>query len=151
MPNSPTEPIFTDTFTVPAEAIDENGHFHNVHYVQWMQEVAVRHYEFIGGLPPTQALGATWVVREHHIQYLSPAFLGDVIEVRTWVVDLRRVRSLRRYEFVRVSDGKTLVKGETAWVFVEATSGRPLAVPPEVVGIFPMKPDAKGASHQTDG
>ncbi len=143
MPNSLTEPIFTETFTVPAESIDENGHVNNVHYVQWMQDVAVRHYEFIGGVPLTQALGATWVVREHHIQYLSPAFLGDEIEVRTWVVDLRRVRSLRRYEFVRVSDGKTLVKGETDWVFVAAKSGRPLAVPPEVTGIFPLLPGNK--------
>ena len=141
MTNSPTEPIFTYTFTVPPESIDENGHVNNVHYVQWMQAVAVRHYEFIGGLPPTQALGATWVVRSHHVEYLSPAFLGDEIEVRTWVVNLRRVRSLRRYEFVRVSDEKTLVKGETDWVFVDAKSGRPLAVPSEVARIFPLQPE----------
>jgi acyl-CoA thioester hydrolase len=46
------------------------------------------------------------------------------------------VRSLRKYEFVRKADGKTLVKGETDWVFVDVQSGRPLAIPQEVVDVF---------------
>jgi acyl-CoA thioester hydrolase len=138
MANSLTQPVYIYTFVVPQDAIDENGHVNNVHYVQWMQDVAVRHYEFIGGVPPMQALGATWVVRSHHIEYLAPAFAGDEIEIRTWVVNVRRVRSLRRYEFVRKSDGRLLSRGETDWVFVNAVSGRPLAIPEEVVHLFPL-------------
>src|SRR5512137_2739528 len=117
MTNSLTHPVYAFAFSVPQEAIDENGHVNNVYYVQWMQDAAVRHYEFIGGVLPMQALGATWVVRSHHIEYLAPAFAGDEIEIRTWVVNVRRVRSLRRYEFVRRSDGRLLSKGETDWVF----------------------------------
>jgi len=131
-------PIFRTRFKVPPEAIDENGHVNNVNYVQWMQDVAVRHYESIGGVEPTQTLGATWVVRSHNVVYLSPAFEGDVIEVRTWVVNLRKVRSLRRYQFVRVSDGKLLVNGETDWVFVNVRNGRLIAVPPEIAGLFTL-------------
>jgi acyl-CoA thioester hydrolase len=138
MTNSLTRPVYAYAFSVPQEAIDENGHVNNVYYVQWMQDAAVRHYEFIGGVPPMQALGATWVVRSHQIEYLAPAFAGDEIEVRTWVVNIRRVRSLRRYEFVRKSDGRLLSKGETDWVFVEAVSGRPLAIPEEVSCLFPL-------------
>jgi acyl-CoA thioester hydrolase len=138
MANSLTQPVYIYTFSVPQDAIDENGHVNNVHYVQWMQDVAVRHYEFIGGVPPMQALGATWMVRSHHIEYLAPAFAGDEIEIRTWVVNVRRVRSLRRYEFVRKSDGRLLSKGETDWVFVNAISGRPLAIPEEVVHLLPL-------------
>jgi acyl-CoA thioester hydrolase len=138
MANSLAQPVYIYTFSVPQDAIDENGHVNNVHYVQWMQDVAVRHYEFIGGVPPMQALGATWVVRSHHIEYLASAFAGDEIEIRTWVVNVRRVRSLRRYEFVRKSDGRLLSKGETDWVFVNAISGRPLAIPEEVVHLLPL-------------
>jgi acyl-CoA thioester hydrolase len=145
MTNSPTNPVYCYEFTIPPETIDENGHVNNVHYVQWMQDVAVRHYEFIGGIPPTQAIGATWVVRSHHIEYLSPAFAGDQIEVRTWVVNIRRVRSLRRYQFVRKSDSKLLVRGETDWVFVDAKTGRLLAIPEEVAKIFPLLPDGQEA------
>ena len=104
-------------------------------YVQWMQDIAVEHYAFIGGIS-AQGSDATWVVREHRIEYLLPAFEGEQIEVRTWVENIRRVRSLRKYEFIRKSDGKVLVKGETDWVFVDAKSGRPLAIPAEVVKVF---------------
>jgi acyl-CoA thioester hydrolase len=141
MPNSSTAPVYRYEFSVPSEAIDENGHVNNVNYVQWMQDVAVRHFAFIGGVAPMQTLGASWVVRSHSIEYFSPAFAGDQIEVRTWVADIRRVRSLRRYEFVRKADGKLLVRGETDWVFVDAKTGRPLAIPADVAKIFPLLPD----------
>jgi acyl-CoA thioester hydrolase len=141
MPGSPLDPIYSYEFTVPSDALDENGHVNNVRYVQWMQEAAVRHYESIGGIPLTQAIGATWVVRSHNIEYLRPAFAGDRIEVNTWVVNIRRVRSLRRYRFIRVADGKLLVKGETDWVFVDAKTGIPRLVPQEIIRIFPLLPE----------
>ena len=59
--------IFRTRFRVPPEAIDENGHVNNVTYVQWMQDVAVEHYESMGGVEPTRELGATWVVRSHNV------------------------------------------------------------------------------------
>jgi acyl-CoA thioesterase FadM len=93
------------------------------------------------GIPPTQAINATWVVRSHKIEYLSPAFAGDEIEVFTWVVNIRWVRSLRRYEFIRKADGRLLVKGETEWVFVDATSGRPRAIPEDMRKIFQIRPN----------
>ena len=135
--------VYTYTFVVSPEAIDDNGHVNNVTYVQWMQEAAVRHYGALGGVGPMQALGATWVVRSHQIEYLAPAFAGDEIEVQTWVVDLRRVRSLRRYEFLRRADGKTLAKGETEWVFVAVQTGRPLPIPEEVACLFSLLPERK--------
>ena len=135
------DPVYRYTFTVPAEALDANGHVNNVQYVQWMQNVAVHHFAAIGGVEPMQRAGATWVVRSHNIEYLSPAFVGEQIEVRTWVASVRRVRSLRRYEFLRLADDKLLVRGATEWVFVEAKSGRPLSIPLAVAQVFPLLPD----------
>lgn len=133
MPNSA---IYSKTITIPETAIDENGHVNNVAYVQWMQDIAVEHYESIGGTNPMQLVGATWVVREHRIEYLLPAFAGEEIEIRTWVENIRRVRSLRKYEFVRKSDNKVLVKGDTDWVFVDVKTGAPRAIPEEVSRVF---------------
>src|SRR5512133_1393902 len=134
----PVSAVYFKTFLIPQSAIDENGHVNNVTYVQWMQDIAVEHYEAIGGVNPMQLIGATWVVREHKIEYLLPAFAGDEIEIRTWVENVRRVRSLRKYEFVRKLDGKTLVKGETDWVFVDAKTGAPRAIPEEVSNVFDL-------------
>jgi acyl-CoA thioester hydrolase len=138
MENDPATPIFTYAFTIPDSAVDGNGHVNNVMYVQWMQDAAVQHYTFIGGVAPTQALGATWVVREHKIEYLLPAYAGEEIEAQTWVVDIRRARSRRRYRFVRNADGRVLVRGETDWVLVDVQSGRPVRIPKEIAGLFTL-------------
>ena len=134
--NHPDNPIYEYRFTVPADAVDPNGHVNNVMYVQWMQDIAVAHYGSMGGTDLTQALGATWVVREHRIIYLGPAFAGEEITAQTWVVNLRRVRSLRRYRFTRTSDEHLLVQGETDWVFVDMETGRPRRIPQEIASLF---------------
>lgn len=131
----PISSSYSKVIVIPPDAIDENGHVNNVTYVQWMQDIAVEHYASIGGIE-AQGPEATWVVREHKVEYLLPAFAGEEIEVRTWVENIRRVRSLRRYEFVRKVDGKMLVKGETDWVFVDVKTGGPRAVPDAVVKVF---------------
>lgn len=126
---------YTKTITIPPTAIDENGHVNNVVYVQWMQDIAVEHYASAGGVA-AQGENATWVVREHKVEYLQPAFAGQEIEIRTWVEDARRVRSMRKYEFVRKADGVVLVRGETDWVFVDTRSGRPLPIPKAVINLL---------------
>jgi len=131
----PLSPIYSKTFIIPSDAIDENGHVNNVAYVQWMQDIAVEHYESIGGTA-AQGKDVTWVVREHRIEYFLPAFAGEEIQIKTWVENVRRVRSLRKYEFVRKSDGKVLVKGETDWVFVDVKTGTPRAIPDHVSKVF---------------
>jgi acyl-CoA thioester hydrolase len=134
--------IFSYTFTVPQSAIDEYGHVNNVIYVQWMQDAASRHPEAITGYKQPENTG--WFVREHRIEYLAPAYQGDEIEVRTWVTEMKRVRAQRKYEFVRKADGKVIVKGETQWVFVELTTGRPIPIPAEILALFPV------VAEQTD-
>lgn len=131
----PISTIYSKTLTISKDVIDENGHVNNVVYIQWMQDIAVEHYRSIGGID-VQGPDAIWVVREHKVEYFLPAFEGEEIEVRTWVENVRRVRSLRQYEFIRKADGKVLVKGETDWVFVDVKTGSPRAVPDAVTEVF---------------
>ena len=130
--------IYRVTFTVTPDMIDENRHMNNVAYVQWMQDIAVEHYASIGGIE-VQGTDVTWVARRHSIEYFLPAFEGEEIEIRTWIENIRKVRSLRMYEFVRKSEGKVLVKGETDWVFMDVKTGRPKPIPLEVEKIFEAK------------
>lgn len=131
-------------FTVPASAVDRNGHVNNVVYVQWMQDAAVRHAEAAGCLAETLARGATWVARSHTIEYLRPAFAGDRLAVDTWVVDVRRTRSKRRYRFTRAGDARPLAAGETDWVYVDAASGRPRPIPAAVMAALRLLPGGPG-------
>ena len=126
--------VFSYTFRVPASAIDEYGHVNNVIYVQWMQDAAIAHGRSIDYYRLPENTG--WFAREHRIEYLTPAYEGDEIEVRTWLVEMRRVRAQRKYEFTRTSDAKLLARGETQWIYVDLTSGRPIPIPAEVLRLF---------------
>ena len=130
--------IFTYTFTVPQGVIDENGHVNNVAYVQWMQEAAIRHGQSVDYKQPENT---GWFVREHRIEYFLPAFFGDELEVQAWLSEIKRVRLHRRYEFTRKSDGKVVARGETDWVYVDTKTGRPIAIPANIMELFTVLPD----------
>jgi acyl-CoA thioester hydrolase len=133
--------IYHHQFTVPEEVVDGNGHVNNVAYVQWMQDVAILHSDTQGcNNDLYQKLGTTWVARSHYIEYRSPAFAGDQIEILTWVSDLKRSSSLRKYKFVRTSDQKVLAQAETRWVYVSAKTGRPCTIHDEVMNAFAIVP-----------
>jgi acyl-CoA thioester hydrolase len=132
-------------FNLPVQAgerdIDGNGHVNNIVYVQWMQDVAIAHSDAVGCTAATTAAGCTWVARSHHIEYLRPAYAGDLVLVQTWLVDAtKKSSSPRRYRMVRENDGTVLARGETLWVFVDVQTGRPRTIPPEVIGCFEPVP-----------
>jgi acyl-CoA thioester hydrolase len=133
------ETVHRYNLTVTEANVDRNRHVNNIAYLQWMQDAAIQHAEHAGGTRLAEALGATWVVRTHRIEYFSPAFAGDEITVETWVADFRRVRSLRRYRIIRARDGLVLAEGETDWVFVDAKTGRPRRIPEEIVRAFGLE------------
>ena len=132
------DPSFQFDMQVGEEVVDANRHVNNVAYVQWMQDAAIRHATATGCTEKTTALGAMWMVRTHRVEYLRPAFAGDTITVLTWVSDIRRVRSLRKYRFLRKADQTVLAEGETDWVFVDATTGRPRAIPDAIKDTLPI-------------
>ena len=126
---------FTYTFTVPESVIDDFGHVNNVAYVQWMQDATIRHGQAVGYVSPENS---EWFVREHHIEYLNSAYSGEELEVQTWLSEIKRVRAHRQYVFVRKSDGKTVARGDTHWVHIDATTGRPMAIPADLQEWFPV-------------
>ena len=131
-------PIYQFNITVTPDVVDENGHVNNVIYIQWLQDAAVRHAQSTGCIAATTAFGASWVVRTHHIEYLAPAFAGDTLTMLTWVANFHKVRSLRKYKIIRASDQTIVARAETDWVFVNAKTGRPLAIPDDIKATLPL-------------
>jgi acyl-CoA thioester hydrolase len=135
--------IYRYELTVPREAEDQNGHVNNVEYLRWMQDAAVRHSETSGCTEATNNVGATWVARSHWIEYLKPAFAGQRVVVLTWVSDIRRVQSLRKYRITRPADCVLLAEGETDWVFVDAQNGKLRSIPKNIKAVFELLPQDK--------
>ncbi len=48
--------------------------------------------------------GTLWIIRRTQVQLLAPLHYLDEITIRTWVIDMRRVRSQRAYEVRRRGD-----------------------------------------------
>jgi acyl-CoA thioester hydrolase len=134
---------YSHHLTVPSSAIDLNGHVNNVVFIQWMQDAAVAHSTAVGAVEVTQSLNALWVVRRHTIEYRRQAFLGDEIEIKTWIADCRLVSSRRKYEFHRTKDQTLLARGETDWVLIDATTHKPLPIPESIQKLYvdPANPD----------
>lgn len=131
--------IFSYRFIIPPDAIDANGHVNNIAYVRWMQEVAIRHSDVQGCTAEKyQQLGSSWVVRSHLIEYLQPAFAGEEIEIQTWVGNMKRTRSMRRYRFFRCADQILLARAETDWVYVDSVSGKPKKIDSAVSNAFDL-------------
>jgi len=122
--------------------IDDLHHANNAAYVLWMQAAAIAHSTAQGW--PTEryrAASFAWVARSHKIDYLLPAHVDDELIVFTWVADMQRVSSLRRYEITRAHDQAVLARAETRWAFIDLASRKPMRIPPEVQADFELAPD----------
>lgn len=131
--------ILVHEFQVKDQDVDENNHLNNVVYVQWMQDIARMHSDALGcTLDFYRSMNASWVVRSHQIQYKVPALLNEQITAYTWVHDRKKITSKRKYKFVKTSDGTVLATAETTWVFINFETGKPTAIPEEVINAFPL-------------
>lgn len=129
--------VYEASHTVTEAEIDLQGHAGNEVYLKWMLAAAIGHSTVQGWSHERyRRQGAIWVVRSHHIEYLQPAFLGDEIVVRTWVADMKKITSLRKYRIVRSRDDATLVVAETNWAYVDLNLRKPRRIPPELAESF---------------
>ena len=125
--------------------IDLMRHVNNVHYLQWLENVAWDHSVALGMRPEDYTrLGQGMVVRRHELDYVAPALLGDRVLLATWIVGLDRLSLHRRYQFVRESDGATLFRGATHFVCVEIASGKVRRMPAEFTEVY-----SRGLTPQT--
>jgi acyl-CoA thioester hydrolase len=129
-----TRPTFELTFAAGPEHIDELGHVNNVVWIQWIQQVAVAHWEAVAR--PEHKDSYYWVVVRHEVDYLRAAHEGDAITARTWVADAPQGARFDRFiEFVGPG-GKACVRSRTQWAIIDKALGRPIRVPPEVIAPF---------------
>jgi acyl-CoA thioester hydrolase len=124
-------------FKVRFYECDAFGHVNNTNYVRYMQEAAFEASAAAGyDFARYDAIGQYWLVRETDVEYLQPLRYGDAFEIKTWVIDFRRVRSRRAYEFRKIGSNDLVARGETDWVYIDNATGRPTTIPPEMIAAF---------------
>lgn len=132
------EKPFVEKLVVGPEHLDAFGHTNNVVYLQWLEKLAWAHSGTLGlSFADYQRLNAGCVARKHELEYLAATFAGDELELGTWIHENDgRLSMWRRYQIIRVGDGKTVLRGQTHWVCVDMQSGKPKRQPPEFLAAY---------------
>ena len=118
----------TRRFRVRYYECDLHGLVNPSNYVRYMQETAFDASAAVGySMARYAAMDRYWLVHDTEVEYLGPLHYGDTVEVTTWVVDFRHVRSLRAYELRKAGSAELVARGHTDWVFMNTATGRPAA------------------------
>ncbi len=142
-----TMAAFTLAFRVEEDDIDRQGHVNNVAFLRYVQDAAVAHWRAVASTEVQAAF--TWVVRKHEIEYFRPGQPGDELAARTWVGEPSGATWERFTEITRPADSQILVKARTVWVLLDAATGRPRRVDPQIMGVFTAE-NAEDAERKRD-
>lgn len=126
---------YVKSIDVQPDDLDRLGHVNNVVYLRWLEEISWAHITSLGmDWSLQQQLGKAMAITRTEIDYLQPALAGDELRLGTWLVEFDgRFRSARRFQLVRVRDGKTLVRALSRHACVDMRTQRPCRVPDEYV------------------
>jgi acyl-CoA thioester hydrolase len=123
---------FNFTLIVTEKDLDALNHVNNVTYLQWVQNVAEKHWSVIGNADIDNKY--VWVVIRHEIDYFLPAMLQDEITVTTYIGESYGVKSERFVEIKKAD--KMLVKAKTIWCLLDKNTMKPVKVPSEIMAIL---------------
>ena len=119
------------------QEIDVVGHVNNAQYLAYISDCGFEVAEAFGWSGARlQAAGFGVLVRQHHIEYLEPAVLGDELEVATWLYNVRRATAWRVYTINRVRDGAAVARADVYYAFVNLQTGLPSRLPPDFLTDF---------------
>jgi acyl-CoA thioester hydrolase len=139
--------IYEETFKVRFYECDAYGHVNHANYLRYMQEAAFGASADVGfSVERYFEMNRFWLVRYTDITYLQPLSHGDLVTVKTWVADFRRVRSQRMYELRHAESGELVAEAKTDWVFLDSSTQRPVSVTEEMIAAYLPDGPPAGAS-----
>ena len=129
---------FIITVTVGSQHQDEFGHTNNIAYLKWLEQIAWAHSNYLGLTIDTyKRLGCGCVVRKHELNDLLPTYLGDELHIATWIsANDGKLSTVRDYQIIRQSDGKTVFTGRTNFITVDMVTGKPKRMPVEFIEAY---------------
>jgi acyl-CoA thioester hydrolase len=141
---------FTGTHTVVPEEIDEYAHVNNTVYLQWLDAIAWAHSAKLGlSLEQCLTLRRGMAVRHTRVDYLDAALLDDSLLLATWLVACDgRLWCTRRFEILRIADGKRLLTAEIDYFCMNLDTGKPARFPREFVDCYSVIPEVSAAYGQ---
>ena len=111
---------------------DCGGVVYYANYLKYLEEARSEYFEERGLIIKDMLKdGIGFVVARQEIDYKSPSFYGDLLEVRTRVTDATLTRVSFEYDIVKDS-GQLVASAKTIIVFVDKTL-KPKRIPDEIL------------------
>ena len=126
--------VFETKITVTEDDIDELNHVNNVRYIEWVNEIAKKHWQENTSKELNKKY--YWVLLNHHIEYKNSALVNDVILLKTFIEKSEGATSTRIVEMYNSKTDKLLVKSETNWCLIDANTNRPTRITDEISTLF---------------
>ena len=128
---------FQKHIVVAKEDLDDLDHVNNVRYVQWIQDISKEHWQTVA--PDDMKAGILWVVKNHNIDYVSSAVLGDEILIRTYIAETKGAISVRCVEMYNDKTNQLLVRSLTEWCLLNALTLKPIRISEAIKKVFVSK------------
>jgi acyl-CoA thioester hydrolase len=141
---------FTLTHQETPEEIDAYAHVNNAVYLQWLDRIAWTHAAKLGTpLASCLAMRRGMAVRHTRIDYLEAAVLDDSLLLATWLIACDgRLRCTRRFEILRLGDGKRVADAEIEYFCLNLDTGKPCRFPREFAESYTVIPEVATAYLQ---
>jgi len=121
--------IHTTHLRVRSYECDSYGHVNNANYLHYLEVARGEFLDAVGlDYAALTSRGYGLYVARICIEYKSPAFSGDELDIASESVASRRVSGTMRQVVRR--GGQVLAEAEVGWAFVNR-EGRPTRMPPE--------------------
>ncbi|WP_372758491.1 acyl-CoA thioesterase [Litorivivens sp.] len=123
-------------YTAEAEHIDSLNHVNNAIYVGWCQQAGWQHSQALGlGIEDYRQLDAAMAIRHAEYDYISAAYIGEQLELGTWLTQCDgRLQLERRFQLVRLARNgqaraETILRGTWKLVSICMSNGKARRMP----------------------
>ena len=104
------------------------------------QDMAVLHTHKVGfELNDLLGAGKIWVLNRVVVQISQLPRFEETIDIHTWSRKIVRFKGLRDFEMY--SQGRSIIRASSLWVFVDINKGRPIRVPAEYENMYGIVQD----------
>jgi acyl-CoA thioester hydrolase len=113
---------------------DAKGHVNNAVYFTYFESARVDALRatFSRTMKGRDAVDPPLIVAEARIKYVSPAQIGEPLEIEISLAEIRTKGFSFHYRIIDARDGRLVAEGDTVQVAYDYTAGRSMPIPPEM-------------------
>jgi len=153
----PKAPTLPDSLPITQRQVewrdlDPLEHVNNATYAAYAEEAATQGLANLGWSPANlKEQGLALHYRRFHIQYHSPAYWGDRLNISTYLLDLRESGGSWYIGIRRDPDGGEITRCILEWSLVDPIRGDKRALPESLYHVLSKTVDDRGISNLSNG